>query len=202
MQPHDDAGRELPTGASRNRQSVAPSQPGRGGNAAVFVAWQQSLPASLSAGRRYDVAVTMRNTGTTTWQAEGDQPHRLGSQHPRDNTQWGLGRIDVPADVQPGAEVTFAFTVVAPETPGRYHFQWQMTQDGVGWFGELSEDVVVQVNRLGGPASSSGSSIADAAPGVDEHRRQARRNMISHRHLRYAIARPLGRCGLLASDRT
>jgi Ig-like domain-containing protein len=133
-----------------DQQPPEPKPPIRGGNAAMFVTMPRTLPQSLLAGRRYDVAVTMRNTGTTTWRAEGDQPHRLGSQNPRDNTQWGFGRIDVPADVAPGDEVTFAFSVAAPEAPGLYHFQWRMIQDGVSWFGEPSQDVVVQVDGLPG----------------------------------------------------
>ena len=133
---------------SRPRQRPsAPDPPDRLRNAAAYMTTTRPLPRTLIAGRRYDVALTMRNIGTTVWRAEGDQPHRLGPQHPRDNTVWGIGRIDVPDAVAPGAETTFAFAVVAPKAPGRYHFQWRMVQDGVGWFGESTQDVVVQVTH-------------------------------------------------------
>jgi hypothetical protein len=154
MQRHDDSAQRLPSDSCADQRPPEPKPPTRGGNAAMFVTMPRTLPESLLAGRRYDVAVTMRNTGTTTWSAEGDQPYRLGSQNPQDNTQWGLGRIDVPADVEPDAEVSFSFTVVAPTVPGLYHFQWQMVQDGVGWFGEPSHDVIVQVDRPSGSQSS------------------------------------------------
>jgi hypothetical protein len=166
----------------------------RAQNGAAFVAMPRSLPGSLVAGRRYDVTVTMRNLGTSTWRAEGAQPYRLGSHHPRDNTVWGLGRIDVPADVPPGGEATFAFTVVAPEAPGRYHFQWQMVQDGVGWFGEASQDVVVQVVRLRGPGDAGGArGLRPSGRGRGARRSLLRRDNVATtqgvRLLRYRFAR-------------
>lgn len=142
----------------RGQQPPEPGLPDRRGNAAEFVAIPRGLPRSLLAGRRYEVALTMRNSGATTWRATGDQPHRLGSQRPRDTTRWGIGRIDVPTDVLPDSEVTFAFWVVAPTTPGRYHFQWRMVQDGVGWFGEPSDDAVVQVDHSPGASPSATGS--------------------------------------------
>jgi hypothetical protein len=114
-------------------------------NGAVFVSIARRPPLVLVAGRQYHVALTMRNSGTTVWQADGDQPYRLGAHHPRDTTRWGIGRIDVPAEVHPGAIATFAFPIIAPRAPGRYHFQWRMVQDGVGWFGQATEDLVVTV---------------------------------------------------------
>jgi hypothetical protein len=37
---------------------------------------------------------------------------------------------------------TFNFTVTAP-TPGQYHFQWQMLEEQVWWFGEMTADAVI-----------------------------------------------------------
>jgi hypothetical protein len=121
------------------------SLPTAGRNGAAFVSMPRRPPPVLVAGRQYDVALTMRNSGTTVWHTEGAQPYRLGAHHPRDTTRWGIGRIDVPSEVHPGAEATFTFAIVAPTAPGRYHFQWRMVQDGVGWFGQASADVVVTV---------------------------------------------------------
>src|SRR5688572_14204235 len=132
------------------QQPSEPGPPDRRQNVAVFVTITRRPPRFLVAGQRYEVAITMRNHGTSVWRADGDQPYRLGAQRPRDNTRWGIGRIDVPADVHPGDEATFAFSIVAPKAAGRYHFQWRMVQDGVGWFGEPSDDVIVQVDRSTG----------------------------------------------------
>jgi len=104
---------------------------------------QTSLPAQMTAGATFNAAVTMRNQGTSTWTAGGN--FRLGSQSPQDNRTWGLSRVDVSGSVAPGAETTFRFTVTAPAIPGSYTFQWQMVQDGVGWFGTPTSSVTITV---------------------------------------------------------
>ncbi len=108
---------------------------------AAFV-WQ-SVPAVMTAGQQYVASVTMRNTGTTTWTAATS--HRLGSQNPQDNQNWGLGRVLLPWDVPPGGQVTFSFLVDAPATPGTYNFQWRMLREGVAWFGVATPNVAVGV---------------------------------------------------------
>lgn len=47
--------------------------------------------------------------------------------------------------VQPGQEVVIPFVVTAPVTGGQYNFQWRMVQDGVQWFGDLTDNVQVTV---------------------------------------------------------
>jgi hypothetical protein len=110
-------------------------------NEAMFVGW--SVPTVMVAGQQYQVSVTMRNVGFTTWTA--GQFYRLGSQDPQDNTTWGLNRVQLPGPVAPGQEVTFTFTVTAPTTPGTYHFQWRMVEEGVQWFGAFTPDLRVEV---------------------------------------------------------
>jgi hypothetical protein len=41
--------------------------------------------------------------------------------------------------------VTFDCSVTAPATPGTYHFQWRMSQDNLGWFGEISPLIIITV---------------------------------------------------------
>lgn len=95
-----------------------------------------SVPAQMYVGQPYQVSVTMRNTGVTTWTSE--QAHRLGSQAPQDTLRWGLGRVALTSPVTPGAQVTFTFTVTAPSTAGTYSFQWRMLQELVEWFGDTT----------------------------------------------------------------
>jgi hypothetical protein len=114
-------------------------------NAATFVG--QSVPSTMVAGQSYQVSVTMRNTGVTTWTSA--QLYRLGSQYPQDNGIWGLGRVGVPGPVAPGQQVTFNFTVTAPANVGTYHFQWRMVQEFVQWFGDYTPDVPVTVVAAG-----------------------------------------------------
>jgi len=126
--------------------------PPAAGNRAQFVT--QSVPSTMVAGQKYQVSVTMKNTGSTTWTVAGN--YRLGSQNPQDNKVWlgtthrvNLGSSD---SIAPGQEKRFDFTVTAPATPGTYNFQWKMLREGVEWFGDFSTNVPVNVEA---PASGN-----------------------------------------------
>src|SRR5688572_1009593 len=93
-------------------------------------------------GQTSPVSVTMKNTGTTTWQPGTVS---LGSHNPSDNTTWGLTRVALPAAVAPGANATFTFNVTAPSTPGTYNFQWRLLEGAASWFGPPSANVEVGV---------------------------------------------------------
>ncbi len=118
-------------------------------NAAQFIA--QSVPSTLTVGETYPVTVTMKNTGTTTWTA--GSAHRLGSESPRDNLTWNLGRVVLSSSAQiaPGQQNTFSFNVKAPSLAGDYVFQWGMVQDSVAWFGDKTSAVTVRVNAVSTP---------------------------------------------------
>jgi RHS repeat-associated protein len=100
------------------------------GNDASFI--NLSMPLNMVAGQSYDVAVSMKNTGNTTWQPG---TWKLGSQAPQDNTLWGPNRVQLAAPVGPGGSVAFFFTIRAPTTPGVYTYKWQMVQEFVEFFG-------------------------------------------------------------------
>ena len=103
----------------------------------------QSVPALMQAGQPYNVSVTLRNTGVTTWLHGGT--FKLGSQNPQDNLVWGISRVDLPIRTAPGEQVTFNFSVTAPFIPGTYDFQWRMIQESVEWFGDYTPNVSVNV---------------------------------------------------------
>lgn len=111
-------------------------------NGATFVS--QSAPSIMVTGKPYTVSVTMQNTGTTTW-VGGAGNFRLGSRNPTDNMTWGSNRIDVGGSVPPGGTKTFTFPVTAPGAAGTYNLQWEMVQDGVGWFGDTTINIPVSV---------------------------------------------------------
>lgn len=46
----------------------------------------QSVPQMDTPGGKYNISVTFKNTGTTTWKTS--TLHRLGTQDPQDNTIW------------------------------------------------------------------------------------------------------------------
>ncbi|MCI9870558.1 hypothetical protein [Arthrobacter humicola] len=100
---------------------------------ARFVA--QSVPASIPRFSTAAVTVTMRNTGTTTWQpSEG---YRLGAI----GNDFGAARHELTGAVSPGQDTTFSFNIPAPSTPAL--FQWRMLQESVEWFGTPSEPVQI-----------------------------------------------------------
>ena len=107
----------------------------------------QNVPTVMVKGRKYNVSVSMRNRGSTTWTAAGN--YRLGSQNLQDNTIWGPHRVSLASNeyIEPiDLDVkTFIFEVTAPASAGSYNFQWGMVQDYVEWFGEYTHNVAVQV---------------------------------------------------------
>jgi uncharacterized protein affecting Mg2+/Co2+ transport len=114
-------------------------------NGAQFVS--VTVPTSVLVGSSFNATVTYKNTGTTTWAADGVGGYRLGSQNPGDNTIWGstTNRTNLTAITAPGASYTFTIPCVAPSTAGNYNFQNRMVQDGVEWFGDVSTNKVIAV---------------------------------------------------------
>ncbi|PTL75300.1 NBR1-Ig-like domain-containing protein [Vitiosangium sp. GDMCC 1.1324] len=110
---------------------------------AAFVS--QGVPTTVQAGTSFTVTVTMKNTGTSAWTELN--AFRLGSQSPANNTAWGPSRAFLaPSEtIHQGQQKSFSFTVAAPGTPGSYPFQWEMVQDGVGFFGPLTPLVNITV---------------------------------------------------------
>jgi RHS repeat-associated protein len=112
-----------------------------GTNDSQFIS--QTVPGIMSPAQSYPVSVTLQNTGTATW-APGS--HFLGSENPEANTTWGLDRVDLTAQVAPGANVTLSFNVTTPSTAGTYNFQWRMVQNSTR-FGGFTTNVSVNVQQ-------------------------------------------------------
>jgi Putative Ig domain len=149
---------------------------------ATFETWTPP-PANMAPGATASVSVTMKNTGTSTWQPASSyppNPYRLGTQNPQDNQNWGLYRVELTQAVPPGGVYTFNFQISAPSTPGTYNFQMRMVEEWIEWFGDYSPSVTVTVgsptNRLTNPgfetgsfsswSASSGACIRADAPSV------------------------------------
>jgi hypothetical protein len=112
-----------------------------GPNQADFVS--QSVPRSMTAGQGYDVAVTFRNSGDSTW-TTGAQ-YRLGAQAPQDSKTWTTQRAELSHDVPPGQTADFRFHVTAPTQAGRQPFRWRMLKEGIMWFGDYTDMAWVDV---------------------------------------------------------
>lgn len=107
----------------------------------------QDLPTTMTPGATQSVSITVQNTGKTSWtKAAGFQ---LGSQNSQDNTIWGLNRIELNdgETIAPGANKTFTFDVTAPAEENTYNFRWRMMQEGVNWFGQLTENRLIKVDN-------------------------------------------------------
>jgi len=111
-------------------------------NSARFIS--QSVPGQMESRKRYNVTIRFKNTGTSTWTREAI--YKLGSQNPHDNEIWGRGRVPLDPDeqIETGEEKEFLFEVTAPE-PGTYDFQWRVVQEQVGWFGDFTESIEIDV---------------------------------------------------------
>jgi hypothetical protein len=107
---------------------------------------QMSAPSLMFPGQTYNVTVTMRNTGETTWSSAGN--YFLGSQNPQDNNNFQRSRVPMPYPVPPGAQVTFNFTVTSPSTAGIFPLQFAMVQEWVEWFGAFTPTVNVEVRAM------------------------------------------------------
>ncbi|WP_171717198.1 NBR1-Ig-like domain-containing protein [Paenibacillus phytohabitans] len=107
-----------------------------------------TIPSVMEVGHSYNVTVTMRNEGDTSWYEEGAAPgmYRLGAAG--DNDPFAQGRYYLPSGliIKPGEEYTFAFTMTAPTTPGAYVTDWGMLQEYVTWFGETLARMVTVID--------------------------------------------------------
>jgi hypothetical protein len=118
----------------------------------------QTVPATLAPGQSFTVSLKFLNNGSKVW--DGANGLYMRSQNPPQNGTWGgdLVPIFLPP-VPPGQQLDMSFIAFAPRNPGTYNFQWQLYNDGVGFFGEMSDNVGIVVGDGGGPSISSASSV-------------------------------------------
>ena len=106
----------------------------------------QRVPKSMKAGTQYDVAIVVKNTGTSMWTADSVS---LVSQAPARNLDWFINNVEMQEKdmVLPGNMKSFAFKVVAPSKPGIYNFQWQLHDKKVGFFGPRTPYEQIRVSK-------------------------------------------------------
>ena len=135
----------------------------RTGENATFVS--QTVPTTMNANVYYTCNVTVKNAGSTTWDATN---YRLASINPTSNTRWGISHVKLLTGetVAPGATKSFTFQVKAPSTVGAADFQWQMrkTSAPIGQFGDTTPNVSVNV-VLGDQAQF----VSQTVPGTMTH---------------------------------
>jgi RHS repeat-associated protein len=98
-----------------------------------------SVPPVMTQGQGYTIAVTLKNSGNTTWPA--GSAYALGSTIPQNTMLWGVNRVALNSPVPPGQQTTLSFQVTAPAA-GSYSMGWGMVQENVEWFGATSSSAV------------------------------------------------------------
>ena len=135
-------------------------------------------PTQMTVGDRYDVSVTLSNSGTKTMTPGDGLLVGLVPQTGSPVTTWGVAStfgstvyngVTVPNDIPPSSldnvHSVIRIPIIAPSTPGTYHMQWQLEQivNGVATtFGTPSLDVPVTVVSTSG--SDSGSCTGQTVP--------------------------------------
>ncbi len=98
------------------------------------------IPSEMTEGDTYQAKITMRNTGTGTWYASGNNHVDFGT--PDGNTGdayrfsgWSSKALNEGSMVKPGGEYTFEFRITAP-SPRDYDLKFRMVAKDGEWFGE------------------------------------------------------------------
>lgn len=129
------------------------------------------LPDRMVAGESYDAAVTVRNTGSSTWTFGTND--RLGAGASNSfawsNLNGGYSNaltdqrvfLESGASVAPQSTHTFRFTVTAPAIAGTYTFASFMVRDGVAAMGEAYERPVQVVAASGDQAIATSVILPD-----------------------------------------
>jgi Putative Ig domain/Matrixin len=108
----------------------------------------QSVVSTVQAGQSFTATLKWFNVGSQMWDAS---TVRLAAQNPPGNATWGVGAIGVPGFTVKSEQLVIQFTVTAPRAAGIYNFQWQLYQEGRGFFGQPSPSVQIVVTA--GPPS-------------------------------------------------
>ena len=124
----------------------------------------QSVPQTVTPGQSFIATIHLLNSGSHAW--DPGSGFKLESQNPPNNVTWG-GDSVIPAQnvTQPGQPLDLSFQALAPRTNGIYNFQWQTWQQGVGFFGQKSDNMALVVSDGTSPSISSPSSV-DAPQGT------------------------------------
>ena len=98
----------------------------------------QTVPSTLRPEEVASVTIEMKNSGTTKW----DSSVRLHSMQ----WNWQIASTEGAESetVEPGATMTFKFSIVAPKVPETYPFQFHLVRRNRS-FGEPSRAVMIRV---------------------------------------------------------
>ncbi len=116
---------------------------------ALSASYAATMPAAWNSNQSQTIAVTLTNTGSTTWTTTGANPFHLG-------WYWGSTtssdakyawspepvRINLTRNVQPGQSITLNVPITAPAATGSYVLRFRMVQEGIDWFNDFFKATV------------------------------------------------------------
>jgi hypothetical protein len=102
-----------------------------------------SIPKYMEKGKTYNITVTAKNMGTTTW-TPGDTglSYHLYNASGNQCILWDGTRTYVTQPVPPGQSYTFNLSFTAPNTAGTYQIQLDMIKENVCWFSQQGSPTV------------------------------------------------------------
>ncbi len=112
-------------------------------NDASFTA--QKVPTDMDAGQTYDISLTVKNTGGTTWKPGEYKLKVSATTSDNSNDPWVIPDVELPTDIVSGSEAVLNFKVTAPNSSGAYSIQGQVMKNEVP-FGDPSTTVTINVN--------------------------------------------------------
>ena len=128
----------------------------------------QDVPTTLNPSQAFFVTIRWVNTGSKPW--NGASGFAVISQNPANNATWGGNTVPwFGSPLAPGEQIELLFQAFAPSRAGIYDFQWQLYQQGVGSFGQMSANVSITVGDPGpppSPPSIGGLSSLTAVKGI------------------------------------
>lgn len=77
----------------------------------------------LEAGTKFDIAWSIKNTGTVTWTKAYTYAYFSG------NKYFEKTRYNLPKEVKPGEEITILVDAVTPSKSGSYYTWWKLVND-------------------------------------------------------------------------
>lgn len=101
---------------------------------ATYQASNVSLPPSLT---NKTVPVTVTNTGSTTWNADGSTYLAYHLYQGMTLVTWSGPQTSLPTSVPPGESILLQAKLNSPATEGAYTIQWDMTSTTAGVFSGL-----------------------------------------------------------------
>ena len=112
----------------------------------------QSIVSTVQTGQQFNAILKWLNNGSEIW----DGSIRAVGQNPASNTTWSATIAPVSGFTLKGLPREIKLNAVAPRVAGTYDYQWQLFQEGRGFFGQPSANLKIIVTA-GPPAIDSPS---------------------------------------------